>query len=83
MWITFFLVPKRFGMVRMNYITRGDKMQMVTSDDSFIVKDDNIKTVIMALEEDNHQYKKMRKLSENLNMYSASELIPGRSRQNS
>ena len=26
MWITFFFVPKKFGMVRKNYITRGDKM---------------------------------------------------------
>ena len=34
---------------------------MEKEDESFMIKEDNVKTVIAALDEDNRQYKNMRK----------------------
>ena len=37
---------------------------MEKEDESFMIKEDNVKTVIAALDEDNRQYKNMRKISD-------------------
>ena len=48
---------------------------MEKEDESFLIKEDNIKTVIAALDEDNQQYKKMRKTS---GQFYQSEVSPSR-----
>lgn len=51
---------------------------MQTEDASLILKEDDVKTVIAVLDEDNQQYKQMRKMS-----ISQSDLLSPKSRQNS
>ena len=74
MWVIFYKVPKKTGMVRRNYIVRGDKIKMIKTDESLLIKEDNVKTVIAALDEDNQQYRAMRKTSMNIHTHGSSEV---------
>ena len=61
MWFTFYRIPKKYGMVNPHLLRQDSKMKMLRPNESRRLEEDNVKTLIVAMEEDNQQLKKMRK----------------------
>lgn len=59
MWFTFYRIPKKYGMVRSRLMGRQQKLEMINADQSLYIKEENVKTLIVALEEDNKMMQKM------------------------
>jgi hypothetical protein len=62
MWVIFYRIPKSYGQVRKGlFTTDSTKVKMLRANESLMIKEDNVKTLIVAMDEDNRQMKELRK----------------------